>query len=100
MSARKVGFERLWPERDLTSSKRRVDPTTGSFEPGVRSSAVERRANDRKPAFAPRPGVGERRSRLAIARSSRSHCHDRTHPPSSHSIDRVQTFALKQYIED
>ena len=72
----------------------------GSFEPGIRSQALERHANDRKPAFAAEPGIGKCRGRLAIGGGGQSRGHDRARPPRSHNFDGVQTVALKQYIED
>ena len=82
-------------------SKGRVDPTTGGFEPRVRSSAVERPANDRKPAFAAKPGRrtnAEVASQLAAA-ADRIATIGRIHR-RLHSFDGVQTFAIKQYLED
>ena len=81
-------------------SEGRADPTTADFEPGVRSSALERHANDRKPAFAAKPGVenAEVASQLAAA-ADRIATIGRIHR-RLHSLDGVQTFALKQYIED
>ncbi len=62
--------------------------------------AVERPANDRKPAFAARPGIGESEvaSQLAAA-ADRIATIGRIHH-RLHSLDGVQTFALKQYLED
>ena len=55
-----IGLRELLARDEASAwSKGRVDPATGGFEPGVRSSAVERPANDREPAFAAKPGVGE-----------------------------------------
>ena len=55
---------------------------------GIRSSAVERPANDRKPAFAAKPGIGECPGGFAIGRRGRSCRHDRAHPPASPLIRR------------
>ena len=44
-------------EEALLRQKDELIQQQARFEPGVRSSAVERPANDRKPAFAAKPGI-------------------------------------------
>ena len=58
--------EALARETALLCQKDELIQRQSGLEPGVRSSAIERRANDRKPAFAAKPGDGECRSCFAI----------------------------------
>ena len=80
--------------------KGRVNPATDGLDPEIRSPAVERPSNDRKPAFAAKPDDGECRGGFAadlaadrIATIGRIH-------HRLHSFDGVETFAIKQFLDD
>ena len=69
-----------------TSRKGRIDPTTDGFGPEVDHRLLNGLQMTPELAFAAGPSVDEWRGRLRFGRRSRSHRHDRTHPPASSLI--------------